>query len=105
MLAYNKDLLQQWDGDPQFEKLLKRLPVEYAMKKIVEEGSDDVVINPGEEHDTLGFKMRMYLDKSTAPPLIVVHLNDQFACRLFYGDEDFAKTRSNPRLVKDAGFI
>jgi len=72
-------------------------PVFYeGIEKLVFEGFDEVKIEPTHESE-LAYPIRMFLDKTTSPPLIFIHIANQFAGNYMYRDPDFAK-RGNTSL-------
>jgi hypothetical protein len=67
-----------------------------GIEKLVFEGLDEVKIEPSSESD-LPYSVKMFLDKKTSPPLIFIHIANQFAGNYIYRDQEFAK-RGNTEL-------
>ena len=67
-----------------------------GIEKIVFGGLDEVKIESSKD-SPLAYPIRIFSDKTTSPPLIFVHIANQFAGNYIYRDENFAK-RGNTAL-------
>ncbi|MEK6906815.1 MAG: hypothetical protein AABW81_04300 [Nanoarchaeota archaeon] len=80
------DKLKCFSLSPKHNQTLHRIPLTSYMEKIIL-GKDDEVNIPQDN-------VRLLLDKNVLPPMIYVHVNNEFAAQYTYYDKEFSK-RSN----------
>ena len=79
-----------------FGSLIHSLPLIEGLDRIIIDEEDDVTYAPNEDDRLMGHTLRLFLRKDCEPPMIYVHIDNQFAAQYSYFDDEFAKRTELP---------
>ena len=95
-MRLNRDKLHCLQICTKFGSLIHALPLIESLDRIIIDKEDDVTYAPNEDDRLMGHTLRLFLDKNYEPPMIYVHIDNQFAVQYSYSDDEFAKRTELP---------
>ena len=74
-----------------YNTVLGSIPLHEYMDRIILDKEDEINLTPEDDQRLHGHKIHIFLGKDTYPPMIYVHIDNEFAAQYSYFDDDFAQ--------------
>jgi len=89
-MGLEQDKLQCLNISSRYSIVLHSIPLKEYLERVILGEEDDILISP-EDDIRLKNNVRIFLGKDVAPPMIYVHIDDDFAAQYSYFSEKFAE--------------